>query len=151
MSAGYADGLVGMGLTWLHFGRAWNDTSLIEDAGIVGERLALALDPELSARPELAPPAPVSRGGLFHGPAGMAVYFVELYELSGEERWLDLAALALAREATQAKVTDAGLFYRRGGGISLCLETGSAGIGYAVRALARHRPSSWPGTRSSNT
>src|SRR6202012_414205 len=73
--------------------------------------------------------------------AGMAVYFVELYELSGEERWLDLAELALAREATQAKVTDAGLFYRRGGGISLCLETGSAGIGYAVRALARHRPS----------
>jgi hypothetical protein len=68
------------------------------------------------------------------------VYFVQLYELNGEQRWLDLASMALAREATQAKVTDAGLFYRRGGRSSLCLETGSAGVGYAVRALARHRP-----------
>jgi len=68
------------------------------------------------------------------------VYFVQLHELSGEQRWLDLASMALARESTQAKVTDAGLVYRRAGRISLNLETGSAGIGYAVRALARHRP-----------
>ena len=139
-TAGYADGLVGIGLTQLHFGRAWQDESLIEQAHTTGERLALALDPALCTKPDLAPPAPVSRGGLFNGPAGMAVYFVELHELSGEERWLDLASIALAREATQAKVTDAGLFYRRAGRISLYLETGSAGIGYAVRALARHRP-----------
>jgi serine/threonine protein kinase len=140
-TAGYADGLVGMGLTQLHFGRAWNDAALIEQARTIGERLALALDPALSARPDLAPPAPASRGGLFDGPAGMAVYCVELYELSGEERWLDLAALALAREATQAKLTDTGLIYRRGGQTTQGLEAGSAGIGYAVRALARHRPS----------
>jgi hypothetical protein len=140
-TAGYADGLAGIGLAQLHFGRAWRDESLIEQARTTGERLALALDPALCAKPDLAPPAPVSRGGLFNGPAGMAVYFVELYELSGEERWLDLASMALAREATQAKVTDAGLFYRRAGCISSSLETGSAGIGYAVRALARHRPS----------
>jgi tRNA A-37 threonylcarbamoyl transferase component Bud32 len=139
-TAGYADGLVGIGLTQLHLGRAWRDESLIEQARTTGERLALALDPALCAMPGLAPPAPVGRGGLFDGPAGMAVYFVELYELGGEERWLDLASIALAREATQAKVTDAGLFYRRAGRISLNLETGSAGIGYAVRALARHRP-----------
>ena len=139
-TAGYADGLVGIGLTQLHLGRAWQDESLIEQARTTGERLALALDPARCARPDLTPPAPVSRGGLFNGPAGMAVYFVELYELSREERWLDLASLALTREATQAKVTDAGLFYRRAGRISLYLETGSAGIGYAVRALARHRP-----------
>jgi tRNA A-37 threonylcarbamoyl transferase component Bud32 len=139
-TAGYADGLVGIGLTQLHFGRAWQDESLIEQARTTGERLALALNPALCAQPDLTPPAPVSRGGLFNGPAGMAVYFVELYELSGEERWLDLASMALAREATQGKVTDAGLFYRRAGRISLYLETGSAGIGYAVRALARHRP-----------
>jgi len=139
-TAGYADGLVGMGLTQLHLGRAWNDASLIEQARTTGERLALAIDPRLSRKPDLRPPASVSRGGLFNGPAGMAVYFVQLYELSGEQRWLDLASMALAREATQAKVTDAGLFYRRGGRISLCLETGSAGVGYAVRALAWHRP-----------
>ena len=139
-TAGYADGLVGIGLTQLHFGRAWQDESLIEQARATGERLALALNPALCAMPDLTPPAPASRGGLFNGPAGMAVYFVELYELSGEERWLDLASMALAREATQGKVTDAGLFYRRAGRISLDLETGSAGIGYAVRALARHRP-----------
>jgi tRNA A-37 threonylcarbamoyl transferase component Bud32 len=139
-TAGYADGLVGIGLTQLHLGQAWQDESLIEQARTTGERLALALDPALCARPDLTPPAPVSRGGLFNGPAGMAVYFVALYELSGEERWLDLASMALARESTQAKVTDAGLFYRCEGRISLYLETGSAGIGYAVRALARHRP-----------
>jgi tRNA A-37 threonylcarbamoyl transferase component Bud32 len=139
-TAGYADGLVGIGLTQLHFGRAWQDESLIEQARTTGERLALALDPALCTRPDLAPPAPVGRGGLFNGPAGMTVYFVELYELSGGERWLDLASLALARETTQAKVTDAGLLYRRAGRLSRNLETGSAGIGYAVRALARHRP-----------
>ena len=139
-TAGYADGLAGIGLTQLHLGRAWQDGSLIEQARTTGERLALALDPALCARPDLTPPAPVGRGGLFNGPAGMAVCFVALYELSGEERWLDLASMALAREATQAKVTDAGLFYRREGRISPYLETGSAGIGYAVRALARHRP-----------
>ncbi|HWG23000.1 class III lanthionine synthetase LanKC [Actinospica sp.] len=140
-TAGYADGLAGMGLTQLHFGRAWGEDSLIEQARTTGERLALVLDPALCARPGLTPPAPVSRGGLFNGPAGMAVYFVELFELSGEQRWLDLAELALAREATQAQVRDGGLYYRRTSRISLYLETGSAGIGYAMRALARHRPS----------
>lgn len=140
-TAGYADGLVGIGLAQLHFGQAWRDESLIDQARTTGERLALALDPALSGTPQLKPPAPVSRGGLFNGPAGMAAYFVELYELSGEDRWLDLAELALAREATQAQVRGGGLYYRRTTRISLYLETGSAGVGYAMRALARHRPS----------
>lgn len=140
-TAGYADGLVGMGLAQLHFGHVWNDESLIEQALAIGERLALILDPARCTRPGLTPPAPVSRGGLFNGPAGMAVYFCELFALDGQERWLDLAELALAREATQAQVRDGALYYRRTSRISLYLENGSAGIGYAVRALARHRPS----------
>ena len=139
-TAGYADGLAGIGLTLLHFGRAWHDESLIEQARTSGERLALTLDPALCARPGLTPPAPAGRGGLFNGPAGLAVYFVELYELDREERWLDLATTALARESTLARATDAGLFYQRAGRVSPNLENGSAGLGYAVRALARHRP-----------
>jgi tRNA A-37 threonylcarbamoyl transferase component Bud32 len=140
-TAGYADGLVGMGLTRLHFGHVWDDGSLIEQALTVGERLTLVLDPERCAQPGLTPPVPVSRGGLFNGPAGIAVYFAALFEQTGEERWLDLAELALAREATQAQVRDGALYYRRASRISLYVETGSAGIGYAMRALARHRPS----------
>jgi hypothetical protein len=79
------DGLAGVGLNLLHF--ASQSPALILTVLHLADRLATAITTNTPRR-----------AGLMRGFSGPALFFVRLYEETGEERCLDLAATALRQD-----------------------------------------------------
>ncbi|MCM2391893.1 class III lanthionine synthetase LanKC [Streptomyces albipurpureus] len=138
--AGLGSGLAGIGLTWLHFGHP-------EEAARVAAPLERALA-------DGAGPA-VNGTGLLEGWSGAALFLIELYARTGEERYAKAAEQALARDLAHCGVppgpdgpvptdpagpkTSPVVQVRKGQRWLSALDGGSAGIGIALHAYVRHR------------
>ncbi|MEA2151312.1 MAG: putative SapB synthase [Solirubrobacteraceae bacterium] len=132
-------GLAGIGLNLAYFADATGDTSLWQDAhrvaGIVAERLGDADDV-----------APTSGGqhayaGLTRGSSGPALLFLRLYEHTGHELFLDLAATALRQDLRRCidRDDDGTLQVDEGWRTLPYVADGSVGIGFALDTYLAHR------------
>ncbi|MET9231224.1 class III lanthionine synthetase LanKC [Lentzea sp. NPDC003310] len=132
---GLSAGLSGIGLNLLHFADARQDSGFTAQAEELAERLArqLADDPG---------PGPKARAGLLHGWSGPALFFLRLFEHTGDERWLDHAERALERDLAETMVAlDGSLQVRDGTFRSLpYVGIGGAGIALVLTEFAKAAP-----------
>ncbi|MFE2626336.1 class III lanthionine synthetase LanKC [Streptomyces sp. NPDC059374] len=131
-----AAGLPGIGLTLLHFAASTGDTGLqgaaVEVAGRLADRLR-------TPSPQSAVPAG-GRSGLMHGATGAALFFLRLYETTGDRDLLDLAELALRRDLERCVLAEDGtLQVDDGSRVLPYLESGSAGIAAVLHTYLGHR------------
>lgn len=130
-------GLAGMGLNLLHF--AGEDPTLAEEALRVGAAVAGRLGDEDAVGPVSGGGHPYA--GLMRGSAGPALLFLHLYEHSGDDAWLDLAATALRQDLRRCTPLEDGSVEVDEGWRSMpYLAEGSAGIGMVLARYLRHRP-----------
>ncbi|MCO6010766.1 class III lanthionine synthetase LanKC [Actinoallomurus purpureus] len=127
-------GLSGVGLNILHFAGLTGDRVLLEEPLVYAARLARAVAEDGS---DLAPP---EQPGLMHGFSGVALFFVRLFETTGDPGYLDVAAKALRRDLEGCKEALDGLYVDQPSRILPYLGDGSGGIGIALHEYLRHRP-----------
>ncbi|MGW1075617.1 class III lanthionine synthetase LanKC [Streptomyces sp. NPDC002537] len=131
-------GLSGIGLNLVHFARATGDPALRQTALRAADLVADRLGKEDDV-------ATVSGGkqphaGLLQGSSGPALFFVRLYEDTGDTAFLDLAATALGQDLRRCLTRDDGAVHVNEGWRSMpYLATGSAGVALALQAYLRHR------------
>ncbi|MFJ4503646.1 class III lanthionine synthetase LanKC [Streptomyces sp. NPDC088864] len=83
-------GRSGIGLALLHFAERHGDPARVEEAVHLAERITGAAS---SGR---------RRPGLLHGGSGQALFLVRLFERTGEQKYLDLAAEALRADLAES-------------------------------------------------
>ncbi|WP_063761222.1 class III lanthionine synthetase LanKC [Streptomyces sp. NRRL B-1347] len=131
--AGLFGGLAGIGLARLHFATGTGRDEDVSAAEALGERLARVIEDGGRLR------GPADAVGLMHGWSGPALLFTRLHGTTGDDRWLRLAQLALARDLGRCGEPRAGLLQVRDGQRWLpTLDRGGAGIGLALDAYLRH-------------
>ena len=131
-------GLSGIGLNLVHFAATYDDPALSEAAWavarVVADRLGDADDvPTVSggANPY---------AGLVRGSSGPALFFLRLYEQSGDTALLDLAATALRQDLRRCVTRDDGaLEVDEGWRTMPYIADGSVGIGMVLEEYLRHR------------
>ncbi|MFE7465269.1 class III lanthionine synthetase LanKC [Streptomyces sp. NPDC057499] len=129
---GLHDGLAGIGLNLRHFARALDEPGLHAHVLDTGDRLA--------ARLATVTRTPARSAGLLRGWSGPALFFVSLYEDTGEERYLDLARQSLQLDLDHCLEADSVLNLNDGRRLLPYLGQGSAGIALALHAYLLHRP-----------
>ncbi|WP_217369280.1 class III lanthionine synthetase LanKC [Nonomuraea antri] len=137
-------GLSGIGAALLHLSARWDEPELRQSALGVAERLAAAVergDPSAghaAAQPAGRPKSPPP--GLMRGWSGVSLFFLRLYERTGERGHLDLAVRALHRDLDACVTNARGALVAADGGVRLLpyLETGSAGIALVADELLTH-------------
>jgi len=135
-------GLPGIGLTLLHFSAVLGDRALLGWAENAADRLAAALrDPSAGSPSEALDPEVVANAGLMRGATGSALFFLRLYQATGESGLLDLAREALDQDLAHCSLGEDGtLQVDEGSRVLPYLETGSAGIGLVLHDYLAHRP-----------
>jgi serine/threonine protein kinase len=134
-------GLAGVGLNLAYFADVTEDDRLHEAAWQVADLLAERLS-------QAPPPAAVSGGrhpyaGLLRGASGPALFFLRLYERSGETQLLDRAADLLRRDLHRCVVREDGAMEVDEEWRTMpYLAQGSVGIGLVLNDYLRHRPDS---------
>jgi hypothetical protein len=156
-SAAWFNGLAGIGLNLLRFADATGDAALADQAGEVADRLHRALErgelqgvdmPAHLAGSAAAGPVQEPDAGLLRGWSGVALFFVRLYERSGDPAHLDAAVRAIHRDLALCHVRDDGTLQVDGGTRSMpYVENGSAGIALAANQVLRHREDELIGDR----
>jgi len=134
VTPGIHSGLAGAGFALLHFADATGDEGLRTEAVDIGENLAAHLHDEAS-------PMFTSRVGvgLQRGLTGVALYFMRLYETTGDARYLGLARQALRRETGNGQVLPDGTYQLlETNRYQAYLGTGSIGLGLALARYLRH-------------
>ncbi|GAB3660322.1 class III lanthionine synthetase LanKC [Glycomyces tarimensis] len=134
-----AGGLSGAGLNLLGLARSTDEVELyaagLRCAELVAERLPTE------------PVGDVSGGerpfaGLMRGGAGRALLLMRAYDETADDSFLDAAELALGQDLRRCVVRDNGSMEVNEGWRTMpYLETGSVGIGIALEAYLRRRPS----------
>ncbi|GHC68660.1 class III lanthionine synthetase LanKC [Streptomyces flavofungini] len=138
-----AGGQAGIALNLLRFARLTGDTALHDGALHIADDLA-ALVVDGPPVPRAGTPPPY---GLLHGPAGIALLFLHLYEQGGGARFLELADRALGFDIARCTTGPDGALTLFDGTHHLpYLHGGSGGLAFPLRALLRHRPA--PGRSS---
>ena len=128
LSAALFDGLPGVGLNLLHFAAAAEDAGFRVQAMNIADRLACATD----ERSQTA--------GLMRGASGRALFYIRLFEATGDPALLDLAATALARDVARCvPAADGSLQLDDGWRVLPYVGHGSAGIGLVLREFLIHR------------
>jgi serine/threonine protein kinase len=118
-------GLSGIGLNLLHFADTRQDTGFTAQAEELAERLARQLGD--------APPAGgQAKAGLLHGWSGPALFFLRLFEHTGEQRWLELSEQALERDLSETMVALDGSRQVRDGTFRTLPYVGIGGAGIAL-------------------
>ncbi|WJV44184.1 class III lanthionine synthetase LanKC [Streptomyces flavofungini] len=132
-----AGGRAGIALNLLRFARVTHDTALHDAALRIADDLAtLVVDGPPAPRPGAPPPY-----GLLHGPAGIALLFLHLYEDGGGARFLELADRALGFDTARCATGPDGALTLFDGTHHLpYLHGGSGGLAFPLRALLRRRP-----------
>lgn len=139
LPASLFSGLAGIGLNLLHFALRTGDPSLLDRAIDLGTELAGRLEltstrvgePTVTGKP---------RAGLLHGPSGAALLFVRLFEATDDQRFLDLAEIALRRDVDRCvEIADGSLQVDEGWRVMPYVETGSVGVGLVLREFLSHR------------
>ncbi|WP_394829030.1 class III lanthionine synthetase LanKC [Pendulispora albinea] len=144
-------GLAGVGLNVLHFAERTGDARFREHALVIAERLKGAvasgrlhgLDAPEHLRARHV--GPLTEGGepdagLLRGWSGPALFFVRLYEATGESVYLDLAIRAVHRDLDVCRLReDRSLQVGADTRTFPYLENGSAGIALVVDEVLAHR------------
>jgi hypothetical protein len=124
-------GLAGAGLTLLHFGHR---QAAADVAQLVADRLG---DPD--GVPEVSG-GEYPYAGLIRGSSGPALLFIRLYEETGDEELLDLAATALRQDLHRCVPREDGsLEVNEGWRTMPYLADGSIGIGMVLEDYLEHR------------
>ncbi|MFE6402505.1 class III lanthionine synthetase LanKC [Streptomyces alboflavus] len=132
-----AGGQAGIALNLLRFAHVTHDTALHDAALRIADDLA-ALVLEGPPAPRTGTPPPY---GLLHGPAGIALLFLHLYEDGGGARFLELADRALGFDIARCATGPDGALTLFDGTHHLpYLHGGSGGLAFPLRALLRRRP-----------
>jgi len=133
--AGMLAGRAGIALALLHFAHQ-GEHELFDAATDLADGLAAYLTD--GARTDgLRPP---TKAGLLGGMTGVALLFLHLYQLSGDQSYLDLAYLALQRDLEHCVLLDDGIVQVRDGSRHLgYLDAGSGGIAVVAHEYLRHR------------
>jgi len=78
--------------------------------------------------------------GLLHGPSGRALFYLRLFEATGDTQLLDLAEAALRRDLDNTvEVADDTVQVDEGWRVMPYVATGSAGIGLVLNEFLAHR------------
>ncbi len=140
-SVGLYSGLAGVGLNLLHFS---DIDEFAERRNQVTKRLVEALEqpvaPLTSTHSGDGDRAP-AKTGLMHGFAGVALYFLRLYEQTGDQSDLDRAVTALHRDLDRCVRTASGSLQVEEPGLrtNCYLSVGSAGIALVADELLAHQ------------
>ncbi|QMU80319.1 protein kinase/lanthionine synthetase C family protein [Streptacidiphilus sp. PB12-B1b] len=127
-----AGGLPGVGLTLLHFAGSTGERGLLDAATDVADRLGGGPPPTAGGR---------AAAGLMRGGSGAALFFLRLFERTGDTGLLDLAREALDRDLARCVVAEDGtLQVDEGARVLPYLESGSAGIGAVLHDYLAYRP-----------
>jgi hypothetical protein len=136
-------GLAGIGLNLLHLAGRHRDPVLERDALAVATILAGRLgDLPKAVLTEIgqAPGRP-GANGLMRGMSGPALFFLRVFEHTGDPAFLDLAERALARDLRHcARVDDGSVQLDEGRRVLPYLRSGSAGVGVVLHQYLAHRP-----------
>jgi hypothetical protein len=136
-------GIAGAGLSFLYFARVTGDTACHEAALAAAGRLESWLADTRGTPPSAVLNLAGHRPGLMHGASGTALFFIRLYEHSGDDGLLDLAEAALRVDLERSVLKDDGTLQTDDGPRTLpYLAAGSAGIGLVLRDYLAHRPDS---------
>jgi tRNA A-37 threonylcarbamoyl transferase component Bud32 len=139
LPASLFSGLAGIGLNLLHFAMRSRDPSMLDQAIDLGTELAGRLEPP-STRVGETTVTGKPRTGLLHGPSGVALFLVRLFEATDDRRFLDLAETALRRDVDRCvEIADGSLQVDEGWRVMPYVETGSVGVGLALREFLSHR------------
>ncbi|MDX8146446.1 class III lanthionine synthetase LanKC [Lentzea sp. BCCO 10_0061] len=135
---GLSAGLSGIGLNLLHFADTRRDDSFAAQAEELAERLAK----QLAGAPG---PGDKARAGLLHGWSGPALFFLRMFEHTGERRWLKVSEQALERDLAETMVALDGSLQVRDGTFRSLPYVGIGGAGIAMvltefAAVAPERP-----------
>lgn len=129
---GLHDGLAGIGLNLRHFAHALDEPGLHAHVLQTAERLVTRLAGVTRA--------PAARAGLLRGWSGPALFFLSLYEDTGDTGFLDLARECLQLDLDHCQQIDSVLNLNDGTRLLPYLGAGSAGIAVALAAYLQHRP-----------
>lgn len=132
-------GLSGMGLTLLHFSERTGSQRLLQDALEMAEVIADDLGdvddvPETSGDHD-------PYAGLTRGSSGPALFFLRLYDRTGNDALLDLAETALRQDLRRCVLREDGaLEVNEGYRTMPYLHDGSTGVGVVLDMLLARRP-----------
>ncbi|WP_218125615.1 class III lanthionine synthetase LanKC [Sinosporangium album] len=136
-------GLAGIGLNLSHLARATGDGGLLADALKTADLIASRL-----GGPDDVPEVSGGTGpyaGLMNGSSGPALFFIRLYERTGDAGLLDLAEVAIRQDLRRCSLQDDGsLLVNEGWRTMPYLDRGSVGIAWVLREYLRHRPDALP-------
>jgi hypothetical protein len=132
---GLHSGMAGVGLNYLHFAETLKARTYMSKALSVGDRLVKKLMVTTSIGSQ-------STAGLLRGWSGPALFFIRLYERTGDRNWLEMAERALRLDLNECvERPDGSLQVRDGGWRTLpYLDVGTAGIALVIPELLRHMP-----------
>lgn len=132
---GLSAGLSGIGLNLLHFADTRDDDRFAVQAEELAERLAKQLA-------DAPGPGAKAKAGLLHGWSGPALFFLRMFELTDERRWLRLSEQALEHDLAETMIAlDGSLQVRDGNFRSLpYVGIGAAGIALALAEFAQVAP-----------
>ncbi len=148
LPANLFSGSAGVGLNLLRFAALTGDGSLVARAVEAGTRVAAVLNLGDETGKETGDGRPArsgdrNRAGLMYGPSGPALLFVRLFEATGDDRFLDLAAAALRRDVARCvTVPDGTMQMDEGWRVVPYVAAGSLGVGLVLREFLRHRADS---------
>jgi class III lanthionine synthetase len=132
------NGLAGMALNVGHFAEALSDRTLHDTAWEIADVVASRLGGEDDVSEVSGGEHPYA--GLLRGSSGPALMFIRLYEQSGDDGLLDLAATALRQDLRRCVVTkDGSLEVNEGWRTMPYLADGSVGIGFVLDEYLAHR------------
>ncbi|MER5935140.1 class III lanthionine synthetase LanKC [Streptomyces sp. NPDC002054] len=131
-------GLSGIGLNLLTFAQH-GQSALCRSAA---ERIAALVSRRVAARNARAEAVTgTGQVGLMRGASGPALFLTAMFEADGDPSWLDAAATALRLDLRRCVTDTTGsLKVNEGWRVVPYLNTGSVGIGFALRRYLRHRP-----------
>jgi serine/threonine protein kinase len=135
---GLSAGLSGIGLNLLHFAGTRQDDGFAAQAEQLAERLAKQLA-------DAPGPGGKAKAGLLHGWSGPALFFLRMFERTGERRWLTLSEQALERDLAETMIALDGSLQVRDGTFRTLPYVGIGGAGIALvlsefAAVAPDRP-----------
>jgi serine/threonine protein kinase len=135
----FAGGIAGIGLNLLHLAGRTGESGLREAAfraaALAADRLG-----DVDSVPEISG-GQHPHAGLCRGSSGPALFFLRLYEATGDATHLDLAATALRQDLRRCVTRpDGAMEVNEGWRTMPYLAEGSVGIGLVLDHYLRHRP-----------
>ncbi|WP_329013886.1 class III lanthionine synthetase LanKC [Streptomyces sp. NBC_00690] len=126
-------GLSGIGLNLLYFEGRYGDTAARLEVRKIAKRLAESVRSGRTSGTE-------KRAGLMHGWSGPALFFLRLYESTGDREHLAMARAALDHDLAECVTLDNGTsqVLESGRRTLAYLESGSAGIGLVSDEILAH-------------